>query len=75
MVKEKEKEWVFYYNIAPWKGDRYEGDWKNDKKEGRGVYFIIMEIEKWGITLMIQEQESMLHFIAMEKFHQIFSNV
>ena len=20
-------------------GDRYEGDWKNDKKEGKGIYY------------------------------------
>ena len=24
-----------YYN----NGDRYEGDWNNNKKEGKGVYF------------------------------------
>ena len=24
-----------YYN----NGNRYEGDWKNDKKEGKGIYY------------------------------------
>ena len=28
----KKKEGIFYYN----NGDRYEGDWKNDKRDGKG---------------------------------------
>ena len=23
----------------PWKGDRYEGDWKDNKYEGKGIYY------------------------------------
>ena len=25
---------MYYYNV----GVRYEGDWKNDKREGKGIY-------------------------------------
>ena len=32
MSKEKEK--VLYYNC----GDKYEGEYKNDEKDGKGVY-------------------------------------
>ena len=38
MINSKEKE-IYYFNVAPWKGDRYEVDWKNDKKEGKGIYY------------------------------------
>ena len=32
--KIKEKVKVYYNN-----GDRYEGDWRNGKKEGKGIYY------------------------------------
>ena len=28
-----------YYNREPFKGDRDEGEWKNDKMEGKGIYY------------------------------------
>ena len=31
----REGKGIMYYN----NGDRYEGDWKNDKKEGKGKYY------------------------------------
>ena len=30
---------IFYFNSGQWKGDRYEGEYKNDKKEGKGIYY------------------------------------
>ena len=33
MIKEKEKEYIFN------NGNRYEGDWKNGKKEGKGIFY------------------------------------
>ena len=30
----KEGKGIYYYN----NGDRYEGDWKNGKREGKGIY-------------------------------------
>ena len=30
---------IFYFNNEPWKGDKYEGDWKNDKRTGKGIYY------------------------------------
>ena len=40
MVKQKEKEYdmvkrIYYYAS----GDRYEGDCRNDKREGKGIYY------------------------------------
>ena len=31
MIKEKEKEYII--------GDKYEGDYKNDKRDGKGIYY------------------------------------
>ena len=30
---------IYYYNERPFIGARYEGDWRNDKKEGKGIYY------------------------------------
>ena len=30
---------IFYSNSGESKGDRYEGDWKNDKREGKGIHY------------------------------------
>ena len=30
---------LLYYNREPFKGDIYEGEWRNDKKEGKGIYY------------------------------------
>ena len=35
----KTRKGIYYFNVAPWKGDRYEGDWKNGHKEGKGIYY------------------------------------
>ena len=34
-----EREFFFY--VEPFKGDIYEGEWKNDRKEGYGIYYRI----------------------------------
>ena len=34
MIKRREREFIIFFN-----GDRYEGDWKNDNKEGKGIYY------------------------------------
>ena len=34
MVKWKEKEFIILFNVG-----RYEGDWRNSKKEGKGIYY------------------------------------
>ena len=30
---------IYYYNAGPWKGDIYEGDFRNGKREGKGIYY------------------------------------
>ena len=29
---------VYTFANDPWKGNKYDGEWKNGKKEGKGVY-------------------------------------
>ena len=33
----REGKGIYYLLKEPFKGDRYEGDWKNDKREGKGM--------------------------------------
>ena len=30
---------IFEYKNEPFNGDRYEGGWRNGKKEGKGIYY------------------------------------
>ena len=30
---------TWYGTKEPFIGDRYEGEWRNDKKEGKGIYY------------------------------------
>ena len=34
-----EGKWAWYGFKEPFIGDRYEGEWRNDKKEGKGIYY------------------------------------
>ena len=37
--KEKEGKGIKYFNAEPFKGDRYEGELRNGKFEGKGIYY------------------------------------
>ncbi len=30
---------IYYFNNPPFKGDRYEGGFKNDQKNGKAIYY------------------------------------
>ena len=34
-MERKEGKWIMYFN----NGRRYEGDWRNDKREGKGIFY------------------------------------
>ena len=38
MIKGKEKEFIIIIK-GHRKGDRYEGDWSDDKRDGKGIYY------------------------------------
>ena len=47
------KEWEFIIIIIE-KGDIYEGEWKNGKQEGKGIYYYNYGDREMGDYLVIQ---------------------
>ena len=53
---------IYYEN-----GDRYEGDFKSDKREGKGIYFGLMGIGMKGNLKKIKEKEKEFIILLMVK--------
>ncbi len=60
-VKEKEKEFFIFFN-----SDKYEGDFKNGFRQGKGIYIIIrMVINMKVILIMINLKEKEFYIIII----------
>ncbi len=70
-VKQKVKENIFYLN-----GSKYEGDWKEGKKEGNGIYYYYnmkcMKVNGKMINLMGRENTLISMVINMKVNGGIF---
>ena len=65
-----EKVFIFGMNVKEWKGDRYEGGWKDDKKEGDGVYYYTNNDKEMEDIQTVVQQELLQKLMLMEKLLQ-----
>ena len=59
--EKRDRKGIMYYND----GTKYEGEYKNDNRDGYGILFLIMEIDMKDILIKINMKEKVHYIIKM----------
>ena len=65
---------IYYYNVPPFKGDKYDGDWKDGNKHGKGIYYDANGNKYDGDWKDDYMHGEVIYYTNGKRFEQIWDN-